>query len=108
MGRAGTAPYSRAAHPMRGATMAGRSDFTDEEWTTLQKGITGGGVLVSVGHKDFTDSFGEASAMAKELVEQRKEGATEFLREPARTRGTGFGLVASAGEAEEVIGRAHV
>ena len=81
--------------------MTGKSDFTEEEWTTLQKGITGGGMLVSVGHKDFTDSFGEASAMAKELVAQRKDGATELLRELAGTRGTGFGLVAAPGEVEQ-------
>ena len=81
--------------------MAGKSDFTDEEWTTLQKGITGGGMLVSVGHKDFTDSFGEASAMAKELVATRKDGATELLRELAGTRGTGFGFTASPGEVEQ-------
>ena len=81
--------------------MAGKADFTDEEWTSLQKGITGAGMLVSVGHKDFTDSFGEASAMAKELVAKRKEGATELLRELAATRGTGFGFVAAPGEVEQ-------
>ena len=81
--------------------MASKADFTEEEWTSLQKGITGAGMLVSVGHKDFTDSFGEASAMAKELVAQRKEGATELLRELAGTRGTGFGLVAAPKEVEQ-------
>ena len=34
--------------------MAGKTDFTDEEWTTLHKGVTGAGMLVSAGHKDFT------------------------------------------------------
>ena len=81
--------------------MAAKTDFTEEEWTALQKGITGAGMLVSVGHKDLTDSFGEASAMAKELVSQRKEGATELLRQLAETRGTGFGFFTSPTEVEQ-------
>ena len=83
--------------------MAAKADFTDEEWTTLHKGVTGAGMLVSAGHKDFTDSFGEASAMAKELVEQRQHGSTELLRELAGTRGTGFGVFASPGELKETL-----
>ena len=83
--------------------MAGKTDFTDEEWTTLHKGVTGAGMLVSAGHKDFTDSFGEASAMAKELVEQRQHGSTELLRELAGTRGTGYGVFTSPTELKETL-----
>ncbi len=81
--------------------MARKDEFTDEEWKTMQKGITGAGMLVSTGHRDFTDSFGEAAALARELVTQRQDGATELLRELAETRGSGFGLVASPTELEQ-------
>ena len=83
--------------------MAGKGDFTEDEWTTLHKGVTGAGMLVSMGHKDFTDSFGEASAMAKELVEQRQHGSTELLRELAGSRGTGFGAFTSPSELKETL-----
>ena len=52
--------------------MAGRADFTEEEWDALQKGVTGSGMLVSVAHRDFTDSFGEAKAIAKDLAANRE------------------------------------
>ena len=48
--------------------MAGKADFSEEEWDALQKGVTGAGMLVSVAHRDFTDSFGEAKAIAKHLA----------------------------------------
>ena len=48
--------------------MATRSDFTDDEWAAMQNGVTGAGALVSVSDRDFTDTFGEASALAKALA----------------------------------------
>jgi hypothetical protein len=81
--------------------MAGKSDFTEAEWETLRKGVTGAGMFVSAGHRDFTDSFGEASALAKELVAQRKEGATPLLRELAEGHSTEFGFFTSPAELEE-------
>ena len=45
--------------------MAGKSDFTDDEWNDLHQGVTGAGLLVSTAHRDFTDTFGEASAVAR-------------------------------------------
>ncbi len=48
--------------------MAGKADFTEDEWKDLQQGVTGAGMLVSAAHRDFTDSFGEASAVAKQLA----------------------------------------
>lgn len=72
--------------------MATKQDFTETEWETLQKGITGSGMLVSLSDRDFTDSFGEAGAMGKYLSGQQLTGATELVRELAHVRGTGFGL----------------
>ena len=76
--------------------MAGRADFTDAEWATLQKGITGSGMLVSLSDRDFTDSFGEAGAMANYLAGQQMAGSTDLVRSLAKTHGTGFGVTSSA------------
>ena len=79
--------------------MAGKTDFSDEEWDALTKGVTGSGMLVSVADRDFTDSFGEASALAKALAAHRGS-ASELVRELAGTRGTGFGVTSSPQEVE--------
>jgi hypothetical protein len=80
--------------------MASKADFTADEWGTLWKGVTGAGMLVSVGDRDFTDSFGEAAALAKRISEERVSGASELLRELAAGHGTGFGLTASPQKVE--------
>jgi hypothetical protein len=80
--------------------MATRADFTEDEWKTMKKGVTGAGMLVSAGDRDFTDSFGEAGALAKYLGGQRENSESPFIRELASMRGSGFGLVASAQEVE--------
>ena len=82
--------------------MAGKTDFTEDEWKNLQQGVTGAGMLVSTAHRDFTDSFGEASAIAKQLAAHR-ESESQLVRELAGTHGTGFGLVASRKEVEGPI-----
>ena len=80
--------------------MAGKADFTEDEWTELQQGVIGAGMLVSTAHRDFTDAFGEASAVAKQLATHR-ESESQLVRELSETRGTGFGLVASPKEVVE-------
>jgi hypothetical protein len=80
--------------------MATKADFTEEEWSTMQKGVTGAGMLVSVGDRDFTDSFGEASALAKTLAARREQSESELIRELAHIRGTGFGLTDSPEKVE--------
>ena len=80
--------------------MAGKSDYTEDEWKDLQQGVTGAGLLVSTAHRDFTDSFGEASTVAKQLAAHR-ESESQLVRELAGARGTGFGLVASPSEVLE-------
>jgi tellurite resistance protein len=76
--------------------MAKKANFTEEEWEALQKGVTGAGMLVSIGDRDFTDSFGEAGALAKYLGAQREASQSEL----AGIRGTGFGFTASQQEVE--------
>jgi hypothetical protein len=80
--------------------VATKSDFTETEWKAMEKGVTGAGMLVSVSDRDFTDSFGEASALAKALAAQRAQGSSELVREIASVRGTGFGMTASPQEVE--------
>ena len=78
--------------------MATRHDFSDDEWTALQKGLMGSGMLVSVSDRDLTDTFGEAGALGKYLAGQQLAATSDLMRELAKTRGTGFGLTASPDE----------
>jgi hypothetical protein len=81
--------------------MATKADFTEDEWNAMQKGVIGAGMLVSLSDPDFTDTFGEASAIAKYLAEQRASGGSELIRELAAVRGRGgFGLTDSRAEVE--------
>jgi len=75
--------------------MATKTDFTDEEWTALQRGLTGSAMLVSLADRDFTDTFGEAGAMAKFLQGQHVAASSELIREVVQTRSSGFGLTTS-------------
>ena len=75
--------------------MATKTDFTEEEWDAMQRGLTGSGMLVSLSDRDFTDMFGEAGAMGKFLSGQQVSAASELVRELAKTRSTGFGLTSS-------------
>jgi hypothetical protein len=78
--------------------MSSKADFTEDEWETLQRGLTGTGMLVSVADPGVMDSFGESSALAKYLASQRVAGATELMRELGGTHGTGFGLTTNPDE----------
>src|SRR5262245_29758907 len=80
--------------------MANKADFTEEEWKAMQRGVTGAGTLVSIGDKDFSDSFGEAGALARYLAEQRDQNESGLMRELAHVHGTGFGFTASPQEVE--------
>ena len=78
--------------------MTSKADFSQEEWETLERGLTGTGMLVSVADPGVMDSFGESSALAKYLQSQRVAGSTELMRELGATRGTGFGLTTKIDE----------
>jgi hypothetical protein len=80
--------------------MAGKADFTEDEWKELQQGVMGAGLLVSAAHRDFTDTFGEAKAVAKELASHR-ESESELVRDLAGTHGSGFGVIATPKEVGE-------
>ena len=78
--------------------MVTKADFTEDEWETLQRGLTGAGMLVSVADPGLMDSFGESSALSKYLASQRVAGTTEVMRELGGTHGTGFGLTTNLDE----------
>jgi hypothetical protein len=75
--------------------MASKADFTEQEWETLQKGVTGSAMLVSVADKGFFDTFKEVGALTKHLSEAKKNSESALIQELAEVRGTGFGLTAS-------------
>jgi hypothetical protein len=75
--------------------MATKTDFTEEEWESLHKGLTGAGMMVSTSDPGFMDSFGEASALAKHLASESQGNQNELAREVANTHGTGFGITSS-------------
>ena len=80
--------------------MAGKADFTEEEWDRLRKGATAAGLLVSVSDRSFLDSFKEASTFAKYLIGSRDDDS-QLVRELASEHGTGFGAVATPREVNE-------
>ena len=75
--------------------MATKADFTEEEWEALHRGVTGAGMMVSTSDPGFTDSFGEASALAKHLAQESQSNENALAREVAHTHGTGFGITSS-------------
>jgi len=79
--------------------MAGKADFTEEEWDELRKGATAAGLLVSVSDRSFLDSFKEASSFAKYLMGSREDDS-QLVRELASEHGTGFGAVATPSEVD--------
>ena len=85
---------------LRGGHMGSKADFTETEWETLQKGVTGAGLLVSVSEKGFFDTFKEAGALAKHVSEAREGHESEVVRELGNVGRTGFGLSASPDEVE--------
>jgi hypothetical protein len=80
--------------------MTTKSDFTEEEWKAMEKGVTGAGLLVSASDPSFFNSFSESVALAKELAEEHKSSDNELVRELAHTHGTGFGVTTSSTELE--------
>ena len=80
--------------------MATKADFAEQEWEAIQKGVSGAGMLVSLSDRDFTDSFGEAKALAKYLAGQRSDSTSTLVRDLSAVHGTGFGFKTSPGELE--------
>jgi hypothetical protein len=80
--------------------MAKKSDFTEQEWEALQKGVVGSGLLVSLSDRSFFDAFKEAGALGKHVAQAKQNTSSELVRELADVRGSGFGLTASPDKVE--------
>jgi hypothetical protein len=80
--------------------MASKSDFTEQEWEQLQKGVVGSGLLVSLSDRGFFDTFKEAGALGKHVAQAKQKNSSELISELADVRGTGFGLTSSPEEVE--------
>ena len=80
--------------------MAAKTDFTEQEWDSLQKGVTGAGMLVSLADRGFFDSFKEVGALTKYLAEAQTKSTNPLIGEVAKVKGTGFGLTSSPQEIE--------
>jgi hypothetical protein len=80
--------------------MAGKADFTEAEWQTLEKGVTGAAMFVSLADPSFFDSFKEVGALASHLNEARQKSSSQLIRELAATRASGFGFGTSPQELE--------
>ncbi|MBV9358862.1 MAG: hypothetical protein JO023_25420 [Chloroflexi bacterium] len=80
--------------------MAGKADFTEAEWQSLEKGITGSAMLVSLADASFFDSFKEVGALASDLGAARQKSSSQLIRDLAATRTTGFGFGSSPQEIE--------
>ena len=81
--------------------MAVKTDFTEQEWETLEKGVTGAGFWVAISDRGFFDTFKEAGALAKHLREVQGSSSSELVRELGGTRDTGFGWRSSPDEIEQ-------
>src|SRR5215211_706831 len=89
-----------SSHSTVGGGMTTKTEFTQEEWEALQKGVTGAGFMMAVSDRSFFDSFKEAGALARHLGQARQSGSSELVRELGATRSTGFGITDSPAEIE--------
>jgi len=80
--------------------MATKADFTEQEWKSLQKGVTGAGLLVSLSDRGFFDTFKEAGALGKHIAQAKQRSSSELVRELADIHGAGFGLTSSPDSVE--------
>ena len=80
--------------------MATRADFTDEEWKTMQTGVTGAGLYVALVDRGFFDSFKEANTLAHHLRDAHEHNDSVLIRDLATGHDRPFGMTASPQEVE--------
>ena len=80
--------------------MATKADFTEQEWESLQKGVTGAGLFVALSDRSFFDTFKEAGALGKHLAQAKQSNSSGLVRELADIHGTGFGLTSAPDKVE--------
>jgi hypothetical protein len=80
--------------------MATKADFTEVEWETLEKGVTGAGFWMTIADRGFFDTFKEAGAMTKHLAQAKQSSESTLVRDLGGTKGTGFGWRSSPEDVE--------
>ena len=80
--------------------MAKKADFTEQEWESLQKGVVGAGLLVSLSDRSFFDTFKEAGALGKHVAQAKQSSSSDLVRDLADLHGSGFGLTSSPDKVE--------
>jgi len=60
--------------------MTAKTDFTEQEWDTLEKGVTGAGFWMAISDRGFFDTFKEANALAKHLREVHEKASSDLVR----------------------------
>jgi hypothetical protein len=80
--------------------MAVKEDFTEGEWTTMQRGLTGAGMLVSFADGDVRDGLAEAKALSRFLSREHKHGRSSLVRDLADIHGSGFNPTTNEQELE--------
>jgi hypothetical protein len=80
--------------------MATKADFTEQEWESLQRGVVGAGLLVSLSDRGFFDTFKEAGALSKHVAQAKQGSSSDLIRELANVHGTGFGVTSSPDKVE--------
>jgi len=81
--------------------MATKADFTDEEWKTMQEGISGAGLFVALVDRGFSDSFKESSALAHHLRDAHEHSESVLIRDLATGHERPFGMTSSPEEVEQ-------
>jgi hypothetical protein len=79
--------------------MAGKSEFTAEEWEQLRKGVTGSALLVSISDPGVFEAFKEAGTAARHMASGR-QSQSQLVRELAEERPGGFGITTGQAELE--------
>jgi hypothetical protein len=59
--------------------MASKADFTAQEWESLQQGVTGAGLLVSLSDRSFFDASREAGALGKHIAEAKQSNSSQLV-----------------------------
>jgi hypothetical protein len=80
--------------------MAAKSDFSEQEWEQLRKGVIGSALFVSISDPGFLETFKEASTAAKHMATGR-ESQSQLVQELARERPSGFGVTTRPQELEQ-------
>ena len=80
--------------------MAGKNDFTEQEWEQLQKGVMGAALLVSTSDPGLFDTFKEAGTAARHFASGR-ESKSRLVQELAQERPAGFGITTRPEELEQ-------